>query len=107
MGYIKTMEYYSAVKKNEILPLAATLMDLGSVKCFSGSLVVKKKKTQKKQTNKKNLLQETRDVGEYLGQEDPLKEGMATHSSIFAWKIPWKEEPDRLWSIRAQRVGHN
>ena len=51
MGYIKTMEYYSAVKKNEILPLAATLMDLGSVKCFSGSLVVKKKKNKKK-TNK-------------------------------------------------------
>ena len=31
-----------------------------------------------------------------LGQEDPLEEGMATHSSIFAWRIPWTEEPGRL-----------
>ena len=31
-----------------------------------------------------------------LGQEDPLKKGMATHSSIFAWKIPWTEEPEGL-----------
>ena len=38
------MKYYSAVKKNEILPLAETLMDLGRVKCFSGALVVKRKK---------------------------------------------------------------
>ena len=34
-----------------------------------------------------------------LGQEDPLEEGMATHSSIHAWRIPWTEEPDRLQSI--------
>ena len=31
-----------------------------------------------------------------LGQEDPLEEGMATHSSILAWKIPWTEEPEGL-----------
>ena len=31
-----------------------------------------------------------------LGQEDPLEEGMATHSSIHAWRIPWTEDPDRL-----------
>ena len=31
-----------------------------------------------------------------LGWEDPLEEGMATHSSILAWRIPWTEEPDRL-----------
>ena len=31
-----------------------------------------------------------------LGQEDPLEEGMATHSSILAWRIPWREEPGRL-----------
>ena len=31
-----------------------------------------------------------------LGQEDPLKEGMATHSSILAWRIPWTEEPNRV-----------
>ena len=33
----------------------------------------------------------------FLGQEDPLEEEMATHSSILAWKIPWTEEPGRLY----------
>ena len=42
-----------------------------------------------------------------LGQEDPLEEGMATHSSILAWKIPWTEEPGGLQSIGSQRVGHD
>ena len=39
-----------------------------------------------------------------LGLEDSLEEGMATHSSILAWRIPWTEEPDRLQSMRLQRV---
>ena len=34
-----------------------------------------------------------------LGQEDPLEKGMATHSSILAWDIPWTEEPGRLQSM--------
>ena len=38
--------------------------------------------------------------------EDPLEEGMATHSSIFAWRIPWTEEPGGLQSIESQRVRH-
>ena len=42
-----------------------------------------------------------------LGQEDPLEKGIATHSSIFAWRIPWTEEPGRLQSIGSQRVEHN
>ena len=42
-----------------------------------------------------------------LGWEDPLKKGMATHSSILAWRIPWAEEPSRLQSMGSQRVGHN
>ena len=42
-----------------------------------------------------------------LGQEDPLEEAMATHSSILAWRIPWTEEPGRLQSMGSQRVGHN
>ena len=42
-----------------------------------------------------------------LGQEDPLEKGMATHSSILAWEIPWTEEPGGLMSIGFQRVGHN
>ena len=42
-----------------------------------------------------------------LGQEDPLEEGMETHSSTLAWRIPWMEEPGRLQSMESQRVGHN
>ena len=42
-----------------------------------------------------------------LGQEDPLEEEMATHSSILARKIPWTEEPGGLWSIESQRVGYD
>ena len=42
-----------------------------------------------------------------LGQEDPLEKGMATHSSILAWRIPWTEEPSRLQSKGSQRVGHD
>ena len=41
-----------------------------------------------------------------LGGEDPLEEGMATHSSILAWKIPWREQPGRIQSMGSQRVGH-
>ena len=42
-----------------------------------------------------------------LGQEDPLEKGMATRSSILAWRIPWPEEPGRLQSMGSQRVGHD
>ena len=42
-----------------------------------------------------------------LGQEDSLEEGMATHSSILAWRIPWTEEPGGLQSMGSQRVGHD
>ena len=42
-----------------------------------------------------------------LGQEDPLEEGMATHSSILAWRIPWTEETGGLWFIASQRVRHD
>ena len=42
-----------------------------------------------------------------LGREDPLEEGIATHSSIFAWRIPWTEKPGRLQSIELQRVEHD
>ena len=42
-----------------------------------------------------------------LGQEDPLEESMATHSSILAWEIPWTEKPSGLHSMGLQRVGHN
>ena len=42
-----------------------------------------------------------------LGQEDPLEKEMAAHSSTLAWRIPWKEEPNRLQSMGSQRVGHD
>ena len=42
-----------------------------------------------------------------LGYEDPPEEGMATHSSILVWRIPWTEEPEGLQSIGLQRVGHD
>ena len=42
-----------------------------------------------------------------LGQEDPLEKGMATHSSILAWEIPWAEEPGGLQSRESQRGGHD
>ena len=43
----------------------------------------------------------------FLGWVDPLEEGMAIHSSILAWRIPWKEEPGGLQSMGLQRVGHD
>ena len=42
-----------------------------------------------------------------LGGEDPLEEGMATHSSILAWRIPWTEEPGGLQTTELQRIRHN
>ena len=42
-----------------------------------------------------------------LGQEDPLEKGMATHSSILAWRIPWTEEPGGLQSMELQKVRHD
>ena len=45
-------------------------------------------------------MQETQETQvQSLGQEDPLEEGMATHFSILAWRIPWTEEPSGLQSI--------
>ena len=53
-------------------------------------------------------MQETQEmqVGS-LGREDPLKEEMATHSSVLAWRIPWTEVPGGLQSMGSQRVGHD
>ena len=55
----------------------------------------------------KNLftMQETRI--ESLGREDPLEKGMATHSSVLAWGIPWTEESGGIQSMGSQRVRHN
>ena len=53
-------------------------------------------------------MQETQETAVWsLGQEDPLEEEVATHSSTLAWKIPLTEEPVGLQSMESQRVGHD
>jgi len=42
-----------------------------------------------------------------LGQEDPLEEAVATHSSLLAWRIPWTEKSGQLQSMGSQRAGHD
>ena len=42
-----------------------------------------------------------------LGGEDPLEKGMANNLNILAWRIPWTDEPGRLWSLGSQRVKHD
>ena len=70
---------------------------------FTGSVKVASLVAQKVKS-----LSAMRETGvQSLGWEDPLKKEMATHSSIFAWKIPWMEEPGGLQSTVSQRVGHN
>ena len=49
---------------------------------------------------------DVRDPDLIPGLEDPLEKGIATRSSILAWRIPWTEEPGRLQSMGLQRVGH-
>ena len=48
-----------------------------------------------------------KNMAQSLDQDDPLEEGMATHSSILAWRIPWTEEPGGLQSIGLQKVRHD
>ena len=55
----------------------------------------------------KNLTEMREIQVQFLGQEDPLEKGMATHSSILAWRTPWTGELGRLQSIGLQRVGHD
>ena len=55
----------------------------------------------------KNLLAVQETQVRSLGWEDPLKEGMVTHSSILAWGTPWTEEPGGLQSMGPQRIGHD
>ena len=55
-----------------------------------------------------SAIQETQEARvRSLGQEDPLEEGMATHSIILAWRIPWTEEPGGLQFIGSQRVRYS
>ena len=68
-----------------------------NIKDFPGGSVVKNPPAMQEQ-------QETQFRS--MHPEDPLEEGMASHSSILAWRIPWTGEPGGLWSIGFQRVGH-
>ena len=63
---------------------------------FPGGLVVKNPPAQVRHSG---------DMGSIPGQEDPLEEGMASHSGILAWRIPWTEEPGGLKPMWLQRVG--
>ena len=64
-----------------------------------------------KDTQRKRIcmpVQETQEIPILsLGHEDPLGEGLATCSSILAWKIPWTEEPSGLQSMGLHRIGHD
>ena len=54
------------------------------------------------------MQEEMQEIGvRFLSREDSLEEEMATHSSILAWRIPWKEEPGGLQSTGLQRVRHD
>ena len=55
----------------------------------------------------KNLPAVRENLVQSLDQEDPLEEGMATHSSILAWRIPWTKETGGLQSMGLQRDGHD
>ena len=55
----------------------------------------------------KNLLAMQETQVRSLGQEAPLEKGMATHSSILAWRIPWTEEPGKPQSMALQRTGYD
>ena len=55
----------------------------------------------------KNLRAMQKTLVQSLGWEDPLKEGMATHCSVLAWRIPQTEEPGGLQSMGSRRVGHD
>ena len=55
----------------------------------------------------KNLPARWKTQVQFLGWEDPLEKGMATHCTILAWRIPWTGEPGELQSMGSQRVGHD
>ena len=55
----------------------------------------------------KNLPAKQKMQVQYLGQEDPLEEGIATHFTILAWRIAWTEKPGGLQSIESHRVRHD
>ena len=79
-----------------------SLQPLPIVKCLK---VHERASPRAQQVKNPPAIQETQ--LQSLGQEDPLEEGMAAHSSVLAWEISWTEEPDGLQSMGSQRVGHD
>ena len=92
-GFIAHMEDWSY----PLPPSSFQCVCLALWKCYGAS-------TMAQQVKNPPAMQEMQ--VQSLSQEDLLEEGMATHSSILAWRIPWTEEPGGLWSLKAQRVGH-
>jgi len=99
------MHFMNAFLKYHLLPSPESLQQLD---CFILLLKARNKYVyvlKGGSDSKEFVMRET--WVQFLGQEDLLEKGIATHSSIFAWRIPWTEEPGRLWSMGLQRVGHN
>ena len=95
--HIHAMDCYSSIKKYEVLPFAAMWMDLEDIMLSEGAFLVAQAVKDQPAMQKTPV--------QSPGQEDPMEKGMAPHSSILAWRIPWTEEPGRLQSM--QRVGHD
>ena len=96
------MDFMNALLKYHLLPSPESLQQLGCfillLKAHNKYIYVLKGGSD----SKESVMRET--WVHFLGREDLLEKGMATHSSSFAWRIPWTEEPGRLWSMGLQRV---
>ena len=84
--------------------MVSTMLNLQSPLAFVNHYLKVGASQVAQQLNNLPAMQETQ--VQSLGQEDALEDGMATHSSILAWRIPWTEEPGGLQAMESQRVGH-
>ena len=98
---------YNSFSKREVTPTLGLPYYPSTISVNCGDLFMCMYRASQVAHVVKNLptVQETQ--VQSLGQEDPLEKGMAAHSSILAWRIPWSEEPGRLQSMGSQRVGHD
>ena len=97
-GKAEAKLYRGFCNKDQVVGTSKHYCQLKETKGFPGGSVVKNLPVMQE-------MQGTRVWS--LGQEGPLEEGMAAHSGILAWRIPWTEEPGRLQSIGSQRVRHD